>query len=201
MRLIFVAVLAMCPPFMVPMAMDVDSSGDLMEIYSLTESGLETRAVEANYSRTYPSDRRWLTDYGSVVLGNPSRVARIVRYEHHWDVLNPIYSYDAELILDDGVTAWFGDCLPVHPGPSVIEEGATRWKIGAESVVPAKNAVTLTWFANIRINFADLNLDGTVNGLDLSILLEQWGVSGSADFNSDGVVGPADLGILLAEWR
>jgi hypothetical protein len=52
----------------------------------------------------------------------------------------------------------------------------------------------------------DLNLDGTVDGADLSILLSAWGVveEGSAgeiaDVTGDGVVDGADLAILLGNW-
>jgi hypothetical protein len=47
---------------------------------------------------------------------------------------------------------------------------------------------------------ADLNGDGVVNGLDLGILLAQWGTAGAADLNGDGVVNGLDLGILLSQW-
>jgi len=47
----------------------------------------------------------------------------------------------------------------------------------------------------------DLNLDGIVNGADLSILLAAWGTADPvADLNDDGVVNGADLSILLANW-
>lgn len=47
---------------------------------------------------------------------------------------------------------------------------------------------------------ADLNNDGVVNGSDLTIMLAQWGATGSADLNGDGVVGGTDLTVLLADW-
>ena len=47
---------------------------------------------------------------------------------------------------------------------------------------------------------ADLNGDGLVNGIDLTILLGQWGSSGSADIDGDGVVSATDLTNLLAQW-
>jgi len=48
----------------------------------------------------------------------------------------------------------------------------------------------------------DLNLDGVVNGADLSIVLSLWGTAspGYADLNSDGVVNGADLAVLLGNW-
>ena len=47
---------------------------------------------------------------------------------------------------------------------------------------------------------ADLNGSGVVDGLDLGILLAQWGTGGAADLNGSGSVDGIDLGILLAQW-
>lgn len=47
---------------------------------------------------------------------------------------------------------------------------------------------------------ADLNRDGAVNGVDLDIMLSQWGEAGSADLNGDGIVSSGDLSIMLEEW-
>ena len=47
----------------------------------------------------------------------------------------------------------------------------------------------------------DLNTDGQVNGVDLSILLAAWGTDDPvADISGDGIVGGPDLSILLAAW-
>jgi Dockerin type I domain len=49
----------------------------------------------------------------------------------------------------------------------------------------------------------DLNGDGTVNVLDLSIFLSNWGQAGSGlpeDFNGDGIVNILDLSILLTHF-
>ena len=47
---------------------------------------------------------------------------------------------------------------------------------------------------------ADLNQDGTVDGVDLTYLLGQWGGEGSADLNGNGIVDGGDLTELLARW-
>ena len=50
----------------------------------------------------------------------------------------------------------------------------------------------------------DANLDGTVNGLDLSALAANWQSSGASwqdgDFNGDGIVNGLDLSILAQNW-
>ena len=48
---------------------------------------------------------------------------------------------------------------------------------------------------------SDLNLDGVVNGADLTILLGSWGTNDPvADLSGDGLVGGADLTIMLGNW-
>lgn len=46
----------------------------------------------------------------------------------------------------------------------------------------------------------DISESGTVDTIDLFVLLKQWGTDGTADFDENGVVGTSDLLILLANW-
>ena len=52
--------------------------------------------------------------------------------------------------------------------------------------------------------FEDVNADGNVDGVDLAVLLSQWGtcspVACQCDFNSDGAVNGIDLALLLSKW-
>ena len=52
----------------------------------------------------------------------------------------------------------------------------------------------------LNSTFGDLNGDGVVDGMDLSILLAAWGTSGPGDLDGDGIVSGSDLAILLAAW-
>jgi hypothetical protein len=48
---------------------------------------------------------------------------------------------------------------------------------------------------------ADINGDGIVDGVDLSIVLSQWGqAGGSGDVDGDGTVDAADLTVLFSDW-
>jgi hypothetical protein len=50
---------------------------------------------------------------------------------------------------------------------------------------------------------ADLVIDGSVNGGDLGVVLNAWGLAnsqGAGDVNHDGVVNGVDLGLLLSAW-
>ena len=44
---------------------------------------------------------------------------------------------------------------------------------------------------------ADLNGDGTVDGTDLALLLNEFGGPGQADFDGSGVIDGVDLAFLL----
>ena len=46
----------------------------------------------------------------------------------------------------------------------------------------------------------DLNNDGVVNGIDVGLLLANWGGSGVGDLNNSGTVDGADLGVQLSNW-
>lgn len=48
--------------------------------------------------------------------------------------------------------------------------------------------------------YGDLDGDGVVGPVDLSILLGAWGSSGPGDLSGDGIVGAADLTLLLGAW-
>ena len=47
---------------------------------------------------------------------------------------------------------------------------------------------------------SDINHDGKVNVIDLSLLLSNWGKSGNGDVNGDGTVNVIDLSLLLSTW-
>jgi hypothetical protein len=47
---------------------------------------------------------------------------------------------------------------------------------------------------------ADLNHDGKVNVFDLSLMLSNWGKTGTGDLNANGTVDVFDLSKLLIAW-
>ena len=46
----------------------------------------------------------------------------------------------------------------------------------------------------------DINGDGLVDGVDLTILLGEWGEQGASDLDGDGLIDGADVTILLGCW-
>ena len=71
------------------------------------------------------------------------------------------------------------------------------WVLHGKSAPVALDSSQITL---VPSNPADLNGDQLVNGADLTILLSNWGGSGSGDINGDGIVGGPDLAALLAAW-
>jgi hypothetical protein len=75
------------------------------------------------------------------------------------------------------------------------------------ATVSGDSSVLTTGFITVSPSdlgcIGDLFPDGTVNGVDLGILLAQWGPASPAtvsDLNRDGAVDGNDLGILLSAW-
>ena len=46
----------------------------------------------------------------------------------------------------------------------------------------------------------DLNQDGVVDGLDMTVILSNWLGTGAGDINADGVVDGLDLTVVLSGW-
>lgn len=69
---------------------------------------------------------------------------------------------------------------------SIVEAGVDDFQVTSLSCTPP--------FAP-----ADLNQDGSVNGVDLATLLSSWGAIGG-DINHDGTTDGGDLAVLLSAW-
>jgi subtilisin family serine protease len=87
-------------------------------------------------------------------------------------------------------TASRSDSTGLHPDPLFVE---------GHGLISAFRCATLGRAA------ADLNLDGTVDGSDLTVLISRWGVTGTpgdlwGDISGDGVVDGLDATALLSDW-
>jgi lysophospholipase L1-like esterase len=83
--------------------------------------------------------------------------------------------------------------------------GNSVWELGIYGTVPPSTTPTTPSLPATPPPTAsvigDINGDGHVNTLDLSLLLTHDGQSyTSADLNHDGIVGAADLAMLLSHW-
>lgn len=139
----------------------------------------------------------------AVHLVSPNNIAM---HRQHAPVLLHASAWDLEdLMLPDASIAWTssidGDLGTgrefildtLSPGTHVITvtgvdtDGMSSSRSVTMSVVPR------------TVMGADLNLDGTVDGADLGVLLSGWG-SALGDLSGDGMVDGTDLGIMLGAW-
>jgi hypothetical protein len=85
---------------------------------------------------------------------------------------------------------------------SVYGQPSSLGRITASSVVLSPGYLCIE--ADDIGNPGDLNNDGHVNGVDLAIVLNNWGICGSgacpADIDRDGLVNGVDLAIVLSNW-
>jgi len=99
----------------------------------------------------------------------------------------------------------FGAPVPGLPGPNSAPSIGSRNRFSLSS----GDAVTIT--SNLIVKTlgsgsgcaADLNGDGTIDGLDLAELLGHWGGANSCgigDVNEDGVVDGLDMALVLGAW-
>jgi hypothetical protein len=111
----------------------------------------------------------------------------------------------------------WADCRDRPPSPACNWAGLLEWSAdcngdGAIDYGQIQSGVLLDLNLNgvpdccetsTSCCLGDAFQDGAVNGIDLGVLLGQWGIvnqSTVTDFNQDGVVDGADLGQLLAAW-
>jgi hypothetical protein len=82
---------------------------------------------------------------------------------------------------------------------------ATGTQPGTSTACPAGSTADFSSTFNLTVGAkgktGDINNDGVVNILDLSILLSNWQTTNSAsDLNKDGVVNILDLSVLLSNY-
>lgn len=93
------------------------------------------------------------------------------------------------------------------PLPTILPPGSTANLLMSGTFSPGTattSASTSLAAAGTRVTRpGDVNADGTVNGLDLGILLGSWGpvaAGNPADIDGDGTVNGIDLGVLVGNW-
>jgi hypothetical protein len=142
---------------------------------------------------TQRADARATSDWGRVIVGS-------------------CYGADTGSVA----TAWCANgpvdlnrylqCAGVSPLPwplltwaiAVSGDGSTILAIGGDS-----RGYLISGFVPPTGPVTDLNWDGNTDGVDLGILLSDWGPCPSpcgSDFNADGAVDGNDLAQLLAKW-
>ena len=140
------------------------------------------------------------TDFFRFVLTKPSRVVA-----HAWSTeLLQFAIVDACFIIDSNV----GTCTDVQ---ACLPAGVYNVFVAPLDSNPACGAASSTYTVLLELLPADpactplmgdIDRSGTVDGIDLSMLLDRWGTTdpGSCDMNGDQTVDGRDLGMLLGAW-
>ena len=129
-----------------------------------------------------------------------------------WNPIQHTVVPDAPVALRAGVRYWVVAQSPAPGGASpvwcfasvgnafsaVTNGDGITWQAGGNGAAPT---LTVEGTPGLPPASPDINGDGTVNGLDLTMLLAAWGTSLAAcDLNADGTVDGTDLTVLLAAW-
>ena len=104
----------------------------------------------------------------------------------------------------DGVMHDLNDFIPPERAIHVIRTRAINnaGQVLADAADLTTGELVVVLLSPLSPQVGDINCDGAVDAVDLSVLLTLWGepVNSSADFDMDGTVGPFDLAILLSHW-
>jgi hypothetical protein len=151
-----------------------------------------------NQPREQFDDRRWVSDVnGKVVITG--------LFGNYASALSGQDGMDA-LILVNGVTVWSFQATGEHAiAPYSVSTTLSAGSIVDFLVEPRVNDFddehTFTATMQASAIPGDVNLDGTVNGLDINTVAGHWLMSGGAgDTNGDGIVNGLDINVIATHW-
>ena len=119
-----------------------------------------------------------------------------------WDPVNPgsVMTLQGTTVTGN-IADVIGGGLYVYPSGVAAETQLVGTTVCGNSVRNISGPYQADVTSQVCDCRADLSADGFVNGVDLAIVLSNWGVVGSsADLTGDDTVDGADLGIILAAW-
>ena len=97
-------------------------------------------------------------------------------------------------------TAFTTSTINILPNYTVLSPADTIVYDGTVPGLDVTGTIAGVTVSQVQPCPVDLDHNGAVGSSDLAILLNQWGIAGSADINGSGVVDAADLGAMLAAW-
>ena len=97
---------------------------------------------------------------------------------------------------------WVLADIPTYTPSATTRIRFTVGDLNAGSIVEAAvDAIKIgNHYCNEPTCTADINSDGVVNVSDLLIVIDQWGLGGSADITGDGIVDVSDLLEVVGNW-
>jgi C1A family cysteine protease len=130
--------------------------------------------------------------YRMVELSSPVTVSSGQKFAVIVKLTTPGYNFPVPI---ETPISRYSDKARAHPGESYCSHDGTTWT--DMTAVKANTNVCLKAFAT---SASDLNMDGEADVADMAVLAAQYNTSGpDADLNSDGVVDDLDITILLQD--
>jgi hypothetical protein len=85
---------------------------------------------------------------------------------------------------------------------SAVSDSEPFWVVMSAGASAVDVALAAQWVRDSIAGScpADLDGNGSVDGLDLAALLANWGGAGQGDIGGDGTVDGVDLAAVLAAW-
>ncbi len=168
---------------------EADIDGGVTTLMTPAFSLLNVAEAQVSYARWYSNDKGATpnTDSMPVQISNDNGVSW-VQLESVTENLNAwsVKTFRVADFVTPTATMrvrWLASDLG---SGSLVEAGVDDFRVfGIDCTSPA--------------NPADLDSDGSVNGLDLAILLSGW-ASAAGDVNGDGTTDGTDLAVLLSAW-
>lgn len=81
-----------------------------------------------------------------------------------------------------------------------LQPGTYVLSVTRDDAVNIAAATAVSWMFAVPVLLGDLDGNGQVNGVDLSMLLGAWGTAGPGDLDASGSVDGGDLSTLLGNW-
>ena len=163
--------------------------------FSFGGAGAPAQAGDATWIHRFAPGTPWATPGGEFVP-TPSATLNVTGIAWY------VWGSTAGMVADvqswvDAPTQNFGWMLR---GDESVERTSKRFD-SRQSSNPSTKPQLIIQFTPPSSNPADINGDGAVNGLDLTVLLGAWGTSAAAaDIDDNGIVDGLDLSQLLAAW-
>ena len=115
----------------------------------------------------------------------------------HPSALEVTLSASVGTVIKNGDGTWNWTYTPRHRSPVLHVVTITSTD---SSEISRDVAFELTVQTQTPVLPGDLNGDAIVDGLDASVLYDNWGGPGSGDIDNNGIIDGADLAILFSNW-
>lgn len=202
---------------------NINESSPVQNYTVVRSTGLDQSVVIGPaWVNTQESDNGYTIDFGS---NFEEPIAFLLDFSSQKDLSKPqrikisypsaideqIQNQDLSKIASEKFLRYRHDVFCDTAGPNMVSsDGSSKtfvWFGGQTSTQYFRNSIVMRMntgqSASFHVSFydiADVNMDGMVNGADLSYVISAWDTP-NGDLNGDGVTDAQDLTIFASSWR